>query len=45
MKASRRGGGGGGGGRGGGGDGEELEKSVSGELIERVSGVGGGCGE
>lgn len=36
MKAARRGGGGGG--RGGGSDGEELEKSVSGELIERGSG-------
>ena len=45
VKASRRGGGGGGGGRGGGGDGEELEKSVSGELIERGSGGGGGAAE
>lgn len=31
--------------RGGGGGGEELEKSVSGELIERGSGRGGGCRE
>lgn len=38
MNAARRGGGGG---RGGGGDGEELEKSVSGELFERGSGGGG----